>query len=279
MSAASEITRKAQSNLAFALKILPKDRRDDTVVFYAFCRTVDDIADEPGLTQAERHAALSEWEQGIVSGFPTPTEFQRELVSLRDRRSIPNDLLLAIIDGCRMDITPRRFENWDELSAYIWKVSCAVGLVCIRLFGCSDPQSERYATALGNALQMTNILRDVGEDFRNGGRIYLPMEDLEGFRYSPEDLGAGVRDERFLALMDYQATRAEGYFHQAREILPPSDRRALLPARIMSEIYHPLLVKMKRDRFQVFEKRYRLSSFRKLAILSKHLVARATLFE
>jgi 15-cis-phytoene synthase len=273
VSAASDITRRAKSNLAFALRILPRGRRADMTVFYAFCRTMDDLADAPGVPPAERAASLDAWKNGILHGFEAPNEFQRELISLRDRHAIPNSLLVAIIDGCRMDLGPQRFASWDDLSEYIWKVACAVGLVSIRLFGCRDPASERYAVALGHALQLTNILRDVHEDHANGGRIYLPLEDLARFRYTPEDLAKGVRDDRFLALMDFQANRANGYFHEAQEILPAADRAALLPARIMAEIYQQLLEKMRADRFHVFEKRYRISRFRKLAILLKHLIA------
>ena len=119
MSSASEITRKAKSNLAFALNILPRERREDMVVFYAFCRTMDDLADDPGVAPEERLRFLNAWEHGITRGFETPDEFQRELISLRDRRQIPNDFLVAIIDGCRMDLQPQRFETWDKLSEYI----------------------------------------------------------------------------------------------------------------------------------------------------------------
>ncbi|GAA5123037.1 squalene/phytoene synthase family protein [Luteolibacter yonseiensis] len=275
MSAASEITRKAKSNLAFALKILPRDRREDMVVFYAFCRTMDDLADDPGMPAEQRLKSLDAWENGITRGFDAPDEFQQQVVSLRDRRQIPDHLLVAIIDGCRMDLQPRRFATWEDLSGYIWKVSCAVGLVSIRIFGCVDTGSERYAIALGHALQLTNILRDVGEDYENGRRIYLPMEDLERFHYTEQDLAARVRDTRFLALMDHQAARAEEHYREAAASLPARDRKALLPASIMGEIYYLLLNKMRAGRFHVFGNRYRISKARKLVILSKHLIARS----
>ena len=276
MSAASEITRKAKSNLAFALKILPRDRREDMVVFYAFCRTMDDLADDPGMPATRRMELLEGWKNGLLSGFDAPDEFQREVIALRDRRQIPNDLLVAIIEGCGMDVHPQRFETWEDLSGYIWKVACAVGLVSIRLFGCQDPGSERYAVALGHALQLTNILRDIAEDLSNGQRIYLPLEDLVRFQYTEQDLIARIRDDRFLALMAYETERAEGFYREAAEALPPSDRSALVPARIMGEIYHLLLEKMRAGHFRVFEKRYSVSKPRKLAILSKHLIARSS---
>ena len=274
MSVASEITRKAKSNLAFALKILPPDRRQDMVVFYAFCRTMDDLADDPAIPTDDRLKSLNAWESGLTQGFQAPDEFQREVISLRERQAIPNELFLAIIDGCRADLQPQRFHTQEELSRYIWKVACAVGLVSIRIFGCKDPASEKYAVALGQALQLTNILRDVGEDLANGRRIYLPLEDLARFGYSEQDLAAKVNDGRFLALMAYEADRAEEFFNNAERLIPPTDRRALLPARIMAEIYRLLLDRMRADRFRVFEKRYHLSKARKLMILSKHLIAR-----
>lgn len=274
MSTASEITRKAKSNLAFALNILPRERRADMVVFYAFCRTMDDLADDSDLACEDRTHRLEAWKNGLIHGFDAPDDFQREVVSLIDRRQIPTDLLVAVIDGCRMDLQPQRFPTWDDLSGYIWKVACAVGLVSIRIFGCTDPASERYAVSLGHALQLTNILRDISEDLENGQRIYLPLADLARFHYTEQDLADRVRDDRFLALMAFEADRAETFYREASDALPAADLNALLPARIMGEIYHLLLEKMRDDRFHVFEKRYRISKARKLAILSKHLIAR-----
>ena len=273
MPAASEITRLAKSNLAFALNILPRARRDDMVVFYAFCRTLDDLADAPGLPLEQRKAALEAWKCGLLTGFDAPDEFQLELLALRERHQLPNDLLTAIIDGCLMDLQPQRFQTWDDLSNYIWQVACAVGLVSIRLFGCTDPASEHYAVTLGQALQLTNILRDIGEDLTNGSRIYLPMADLARWHYTEADLLARVYDERFLALMAHEAGRADGLFRDAAACLPAADRAALLPARIMGEIYQVLLRKMQAGSFRVFQHRYSVSKARKLAILSKHLLA------
>ena len=275
MSVASEITRKAKSNLAFALKILPRERRQDMVVFYAFCRTMDDLADNPAIPAEERAKSLDAWEKGLISGFHPTSDFQQEVISLRDRHQIPNELLIAIIDGCRMDLQPQRFATWEDLSGYIWKVACAVGLVSIRIFGCKSPESERYAVALGHALQLTNILRDIREDWSNGSRVYLPQQDLARFDYSEQNLANGVCNEPFLALMDFEAARAAGYFQEATSLVTAVDREALRPARIMAEIYHSLLNRMHTDRFRVFEKRYQVSRVRKLAILSKHLIARS----
>lgn len=255
---------------------MPREKRADMVVFYAFCRTMDDIADDLGMSTGKREKLFDIWENGLLNGFENPDEFQQEVISLRDRREIPNDLLVAILQGCRMDVHPQRFQTWEDLSGYIWKVACAVGLVSVRLFGCENLESERYAIALGHALQLTNILRDVAEDFSNGQRIYLPLDDLAAFDYREEDLAAQVMDERFFRLMTFEAERAKAYFQEAATILPANDKRALVPARIMAEIYQLLLEKMITSKFRVFAAKYSISRTRKLAILSKHLIARST---
>lgn len=274
-AAASEITRKAASNLAFALKILPKDRREGMTVFYAYCRVIDDLADDEGVPLTEREAGLDAWKRGLEHGFDAPTAFQQDVLDLRERYAIPTELLTAIIDGCRSDLRPQRFGSWEELSRYTWRVASAVGLASLRVFGAGDAGSERYAVALGHALQLTNILRDVGEDLSNGGRIYLPLTELARFQYTERDLFGRVYDGRFMAAMAYQAERAEAFYQEAGDILttlPARDQAALVPARIMHEIYQALLRKMRGDGFRVFDRRYRISTPRKLAILSKYLL-------
>ena len=273
MASASEITRKAKSNIAFALRILPKERRDDVVVFYAFCRTVDDIADDAKVPKQERRKALQAWDEGLRNGFPEGHELGNEVEKMVARRGIPQEWLLEIIEGCTMDLEVQRFQGWEELSRYNWKVAGVVGLVCTRIFGCVHEDSDKYAELLGNALQLTNIMRDVGEDLANGGRIYLPINDLMRFQYSERDLVGKVYDGRFLAMMSYEAERAQHLFAEAERIMPDVDRDALVAARIMAEIYLNLLGKMRAGKFQVFRKRYSVSKARKLAILSKYLIA------
>ena len=273
MSSASEITRKAKSNLAFALKILPQDQRKDTVTFYAFCRTVDDLADDPAIPKKERHEGLARWEEGIRHGFPEDHSLGNEIREMIERRGIPHEWMLEIIEGCRMDLDVLRFQGWEELIRYNWKVAGVVGLVCTRLFGCVHEDSDKYAITLGNALQLTNILRDIGEDLANGGRIYLPVNDLIRFQYSERDLVGRVYDGRFLAVMQYQAERAEHLFAEAEKLIPEIDRAALVPARIMAETYRCLLAKMRQGKFRVFDRRYSVSKAKKLVILSKYLLA------
>jgi phytoene synthase len=269
---AGTITRAAKSNLAFALACLPKERRRDTVTFYAFCRTIDDLADDEGQPVEKKAAGLAEWREGIERGFPNPTALQASVTELRDRYQIPTELFSELIRGCEMDLRPQRFGTWQDLSGYTHRVACVVGLISLYLFGCKDPESKQYAVALGHALQLTNILRDVAEDLANGVRIYLPLADLARFQYTERDLIGRVHDGRFLAAMNYQADRAEGFFQEAGRHLTATDRSALVSAEIMREIYHTLLDKMRADGFRVFDRRYRLSRPRKLAIFSKKLL-------
>ena len=273
MSQASDITRRAKSNLAFALRILPADLRADAEVFYAFCRTVDDLADEETPALDERRRLLLGWRDGLIHGFATPDALQAQVAEMRDRREIPTGLMVAVIDGCLMDLEPRDFANWEDLEGYIWNVACAVGLVSVRLFGCVTPEAEPYAVALGKALQLTNILRDVGEDLDKGGRIYLPLEDLAQHGCTAAGLRARNPGPRFLELMNHEADGAERYFREAADLLPAADHQALRPARIMAGIYHELLAVMRRDGFDVLRKRYSVPQWKKIAILSKHLIA------
>jgi phytoene synthase len=272
MPHAAQITQDARSNLAFALPILPPARRDDAVVFYAFCRVVDDLADDRSRSLPDREAALLAWENGLRHGFDPPDALQRQVRELLAKYEIPVELMTAVIDGCRMDLRPQRFGTWEDLQQYTWKVACSVGLVSMRIFGAVDPGTERYAVALGHALQLTNILRDIDEDLANGGRIYLPLSDLQRFQYSERDLIGRVHDGRFLALMAYEAERAEALYREARELLPRRDRRAMLAAEVMREVYGTLLGKMRADGFRVFGHRYRLFKARKLTIFLKYLL-------
>lgn len=254
-----EAGRKA-SNLAFALCVLPAARREDALVFYRFCRILDDIADEPDLGEAERREALEGWQRALSI---EPELLPSDIAGVIERNGVDRHLLLEILEGVRTDLTVRRYATFEDVRRYCWRVASAVGLVSIRIFGCVDPASEAYAEALGLALQWTNILRDVGEDARNG-RIYLPQDELERFGVTEEDILAGVRSEAFDRLIRFQASRAKSFFAAAR--LPATDRRALVPAEIMRAIYSALLARMERDGFDVFGKRYRVSTSRKFLL-------------
>ena len=268
---AAEITRKAKSNLAFALQCVPAYRREHLVTFYAFCRVIDDLADDLEMPVWDKKAGLARWKEVFDTSTVNPElalpELQENVLKVRDLYDIPSEYFTNVIEGCQMDIVPQRFETWEDLQEYTYRVASSVGLVCLPLFGADPMRAREYAVTLGHALQLTNILRDIGEDLTNGGRIYVPVLDLGDFQYSESDLSGRVYDERFVAFMNDQSKRAEALYAKAAELLPREDFKALLAPRIMHRIYHSLLGKMRGDNFRVFDRRYRLNKFQKLALL------------
>ncbi|HRQ89358.1 MAG TPA: phytoene/squalene synthase family protein [Bacteroidia bacterium] len=195
---AREIVRRSGSNLAFALAVLPGAARRDMEVFYAFCRVVDDLVDEPGLADDERRSGLRRW-RDLVEGRATDPQpgIEQEFSEMQRRRDLSTADLLAILDGMEMDLEPQLFATKEDLRHYCYHVAGAVGLVSAALFGATDPEARAYAVELGYALQWTNILRDVGQDAREG-RVFLPTEDIGHFGLTAEDLLSGSPDpEKF----------------------------------------------------------------------------------
>jgi phytoene synthase len=255
--------RAAGSNLAFALAVLPPEKRGDMRVFYAFCRVLDDIVDEPGPTVGQREAALDRWRE-IVNGttFASPG-VETEMVALRIKYDLSAELLHEIIDGMAMDLKPQTFATWEELRAYCYRAASAVGLVSIEIFGYAPGNREaicEYAEQLGYALQVTNILRDVGEDAEEG-RVYLPQETLESCGIDSSAIldRSCAGSEAFLQVMEHECARAESLYARALAVLPASERKAMRSPELMRVLYSKILAKMKTDGFRVFDKRYRLS--------------------
>jgi len=271
-SNAETITRSSKSNLALAFIALPPERRRDITTFYAFCRMIDDIADEPGPSPAEKTCALAAWKRALCKPFAGEPALAAEVRALIAKYHLNENLLLQLIQGCEMDLTPVRYETWDDLLRYCYHVASVVGLVSIEIFGYRNPATRRYAVELGYALQLTNILRDVAKDLANEGRIYLPLSDLAQFGITPEDLAQRQGGPRFRELMAFEADRAESLYARAIAELPPEDRRAMAAAEMMRRVYHRILGKMRRDGFRVFEKPYRLGKLEKLAIICRTLL-------
>lgn len=269
---AEKITRASKSNLALAFIALPRERRRDISVFYAFCRVIDDIADDGTRSAAERQQALDTWKLGLICETAHESPLAAAVRELIAKYSLPPTHFLEIIAGVEMDIAQTVYETWEELRVYCHRVASVVGLVSIEIFGYRDPGCIQYARELGLALQLTNILRDVGEDYANGGRIYLPRADMDRFGYNVAGLALGRHDEEFLALMSFEAERARGYYRAAEAALPAVDRRNMVAAEIMRTIYRRLLERMQRDGFRVFSKRYRLSKLEKSASIVSVLV-------
>lgn len=268
----TEIARKAKSNLAFALACLPEERRRDMISFYAFCRVADDIADTVGVPQAEREARLAAWRSCVLEARTTGQPVLDEVVVLPAKYHFPREWLAEIIDGVASDITHVRYETFEDLLAYCYKVASVVGLVSVEIFGHTQPAAREYAVELGYALQLTNIIRDVGQDARESGRIYLPLEDLRRFDLTEESILQARPGPRFQEMMEFQYQRALGYYERAARLLPAQDLDSLLASRMMGQVYFEILQKLKRTGFPVFEGRCKLHRLRKAWILASYLL-------
>jgi phytoene synthase len=270
MEQSRSITQKSASNLALAFIMLPREKREAMSALYAFCREVDDVADEESRTVSERREALSAWREDIqraCSGgnptFPTNREFQPVI----QRYQLPFALFDELIRGCEMDLDTTRYSTYEELELYCYRVASVVGLLSIEIFGYRNPATRDYAIALGQALQFTNILRDVGNDAQRG-RIYLPQSELERFGVKPEEILRGEHSPRFQSLAAEFARRTEAHYHNAQTTLLPEDRRSMVAAELMGAVYWRLLRKLERDDFRVLHPEpTKLSKPHKLGII------------
>lgn len=269
MTEADTITNNAKSNLAFTLVDLPEERRQNMARLYAFCRIVDDIVDEPGMTGDERHAALNRWVDIITCNAAPLPGIEEEVQKLMVEMELDTAPLLELIEGCRSDISPRQPATRKELLHYAYQVAACVGISSAAVMGAS-PAAKDYAMALGYALQLVNILRDIAEDSRKHGRVYLPADDMELFGVTVDDIYNQRYNYRMRQLLAYEAALAEKYFCESEELyqtMSVEDRNALIPAQAMSLIYHNVLEKMQDDEYRVFERRYSVNNFRKLWFL------------
>lgn len=267
-----QIVKRAKSNLAFALACLPQERRRDMISFYAFCRVVDDIADATDVGEEDKERELNHWRQCIETNTAPGHPVLDEVLLLPQKYGFPRAWLAEIIDGVASDITKVRYATFEELLGYCYKVASVVGLVSIEIFGVQNPATRDYAINLGYALQLTNIIRDVGQDARDTGRIYLPQSELRQFGILETEILDARPSERFAKMMDFQYRRARDYYQAARKALPPEDRKHVVASEIMAEIYSRILEKLKKERYPVFTKRMRLSSPLKLWVLGQHIL-------
>jgi 15-cis-phytoene synthase len=268
MSSAQEITKKSQSNLALAFFALPRQRRAAITIFYAFCRHIDDLADDAIRPLDERLAALRAWRAALRGPVLGEMSFAAEMREVIRQYRIDLRYLDDILDGVESDLRPGRFQSFSDLSRYCYRVASAVGLVSIEIFGYRNPRTRRYAYILGHALQLTNIIRDIEVDLRNGGRIYLPLSEIAQYGYSEEQLLRRAYNRQFLGLMQAQAERARGFFREARRLLPREDVRSMVAAELMRATYFRLLQKIEADRFRMFYRRYRLGTTEKLLMIT-----------
>lgn len=252
------------SSFYYAFLFLPKHRRAAITAFYAFCREVDDVVDEktdPSVAQAK----LAWWHQEVAQSFggnPSHPVMQA-LMPLAHDFGIEQQHLQAVIEGCRMDLDKTRYLDFVGLQRYCHLVAGVVGEVAANIFGQTQSQTTQYAHTLGQALQLTNIIRDVGEDAMRG-RIYLPVNELQQFDVKAHEILKRSYSERFTALMRFQAGRAHGLYDQALALLPDADRRTQKPGLMMASIYRTLLREIESEQFQVLHQRIALTPLRKM---------------
>ncbi|AMO36344.1 Phytoene synthase [Thauera humireducens] len=255
---------KSGSSFYYSFMFLPPERRQAITALYAFCREVDDVVDEchdVSLAQAK----LEWWRQEVARTYAgTPTHpVGQALKDVLTRFNLPQEQLLEIIDGMAMDLSQTRYLDFKGLQLYCYRVASVVGLLAAEIFGYQDRQTLKYAHDLGLAFQLTNIIRDVGEDARRG-RIYLPIEDLQRFNVPAKDILEARYSDAFRDLMKFQAERAEHFYEQAFAQLPQVDRKSQRPGLVMAAIYRTLLREIAADGFQVLDRRTSLTPLRKV---------------
>lgn len=270
MQESQAITRKSASNLALAFILLPRPKRDAMSALYAFCREVDDVADEESVPVERRRTGLAAWRadvQRACAGGTPEFAVNRELQPVIREFKLPFELFDELIKGCEMDLDTKRYETHEQLALYCHRVASVVGLLSIEIFGYRNPACRDYAVHLGQALQLTNILRDVRTDAERG-RIYLPLEALRTFQVTEAEILRHEYSERFARLAESVAARAKNHYRQAREILPAEDRRAMVAAELMGSVYWRLLRKLETRKFNVLGPvPTRLSKPHKLALI------------
>jgi len=257
---------KSGSSFYYAFLFLPPPRRAAITAFYAFCREVDDVVDEvsdPGVAATK----LAWWRTEVASAFGGHPSHPvtRALMPHAAAFDIRAEHLLAVIDGCQMDLEQSRYLDFPGLARYCHLVAGVVGEVAASIFGRTDPSTTDYAHRLGLAMQLTNIIRDVGDDARRG-RIYLPVSELKQFEVKAQEVLNRGYSDRFNALMKFQADRAHRLYDEAFALLPAADRVAQKPGVMMANIYRTLLREIEAGGFQVLHQRTSLTPLRKLWI-------------
>jgi phytoene synthase len=267
-------TAQSGSSFYYSFLFLPPERRRAITALYAFCREVDDTVDDASDGSVARIKLA--WWRGEVAAMcdPAKTPTHPVMLALRPHLAaydLKEAHLLAIIDGMEMDLDQTRYLDYAGLRKYCWHVAGVVGILSASIFGVTDPQTLKYAEQLGLAFQLTNIIRDVGEDARKG-RIYLPVNELQQFNVTAADVLNARHSEKFEALMKFQADRAHAVYAEAFALLPAQDRRAQRPGLMMAAIYRTLLGEIERDGFHVLNQRISLTPLRKLWLAWKTYV-------
>jgi phytoene synthase len=254
MQHSQTITRKSASNLALAFVMLPKAKRNAMSALYAFCREVDDVADDETIPPQQRRTELARWRNDVrraCDGTEPELAVNQELKPIIARYKLSFDHFDDLIRGVEMDLDINRYENFEELEKYCYRVASVVGLLSIEIFGYTNPACRDYAIYLGKALQLTNILRDVKTDAERG-RIYLPASELARFNVSPDEIFRGEYSDKFCDLAQSVAERARHFYQLAQKTLPSADRKSIVAAELMGTVYWRLLEKLEHEKFNVF---------------------------
>jgi phytoene synthase len=261
--------RQSGSSFTSSFRILSRERREAMTVLYAYCREVDDVVDECSDANVAR-TTLNWWRNevaAIYSGKPTHPVCQA-LVPVVTRYQLPQEHLLEIIDGMEMDLDQPRYADFKSLQLYCYRVASVVGLLSAEIFGYTDRETLKYAHDLGIAFQLTNIIRDVGEDARRN-RIYLPMDEMQQFGVTAADILNARESDNFQKLMAFQIDRARRYYQQAFDHLPATDRKAQRAGLIMAAIYRAVLDEVERSGCHVLRERVSLGQAYKLWLALK----------
>jgi phytoene synthase len=261
------------SSFYYSFLFLPPERRRAITALYAFCREVDDVVDE-SLELQVAAAKLAWWRSEVANyaGGNAQHPVTKAMSPFREAYSIDAGKLNEIIDGMEMDLRQTRYLDWPALEIYCHRVAGVVGLLAAAIFGYRDARTLEYARSLGIAFQLTNIIRDVGEDARKN-RVYLPVEDLQRFGVPAADILNAHQTPAFRSLMEFEAERARGYYRKAFDALPSADRRTQRPGLIMAAIYRALLEEIEREGFRVLTQRTSLTPLRKFWIAWKTWIA------
>jgi len=270
LEASRAITRRSASNLALSFVALDKRRRNAMSALYAFCRQVDDVADEETQPRGQRAAALQDWREDVrraCEGGQPRIQVNQALQPVIEQYALKFEHFDELIRGMEMDLAQDRFETREELDSYCYRAASVVGLLSIEIFGYRDDACQEYAVHLGKALQLTNILRDVGND-AGRGRIYLPVSDMEKHGVDPQSLLDLKYSAAFHNLAADTAVRARSHYQKASDLLPAADRSAMVAAEAMGAVYWRLLRRMEDSKFRVFDPcPTRLGRLHKLALV------------
>lgn len=257
-----------KSNFGGAFFFLPEEKRRALSSVYDFCRLADDIVDEDYPDAEQRLRNLRKELDNLYAGS-AETDIGRELAGAVKRFNIPKEYFADLIEGCERDLkTPVRYETFGDLQWYMYRVAGTVGLMCIHIFGYKNERTEKYAAALGYAVQLTNIIRDVAEDAKIN-RIYIPKRDMDSFGVKEEDILLLKDNRRTRALLFFEAQKAQELFIQASQLLPKEDFKAMLPARAMGNTYKAILQKLIARPCRLGDKKIKLNKIEKLLILFK----------